>query len=226
MYRNKLMERASSRHDILSSLEQSLRETSHETEEHAERMRQMAVAMGLSLGLQDDQVNELALLAALHDIGKIAIPRHVLEKQGRLSPSEWEMVKRHPEIGYRIAMSINYLAPIAESILAHHERWDGTGYPQGLKGEDIPLNARIVSVVDAFDAMTSERAYRKKLDYGLAAREMAHCAGTQFDPRLVEVFLANLRAAANGRWSPVPSSLAEAASAGAQGGSVPAVCHV
>ena len=194
MYRNKLRERASSRHDILSSLEQSLRETSHETEEHAERIRYLAVNMGLSLGLPDNQVDELALLASLHDIGKIAIPRYILEKPGRLSPAEWDIVRKHPEIGYRIAMSISYLAPIAEGILAHHERWDGDGYPQGLKGEAVPLNARIMSLVDAFDAMTTERSYRQRFTVEMAAAEIRRCAGSHFDPALAAVLLANLKA--------------------------------
>ena len=189
MYRNKMMERASSRHDILSSLEQSLRETSQETEEHAERRRQLDLQMGRCLGLPDNQMNELALLASLHDIGKIAIPREVLEKPGRLTNAEWDMVRKHPEIGYRIAMSVSYLAPIGEGILAHHERWDGAGYPQQLKGEEIPLNARIVAVIDAYDAMTSIRSYRGHITPAEAMAEIRRCAGAQFDPTLTRVFL-------------------------------------
>jgi len=119
----------------------------------------------------------------------LGISRSILSKPGPLDEKEWEEVKRHPEIGYRIAQASPELLPVAEGILAHHERFDGSGYPQGLKGEEIPLLARIIAIVDAFDAMTSFRPYRKTLTREEALEEIKRNAGLQFDPHLVEVFL-------------------------------------
>jgi len=188
MYRNKLMERDSARHSIISSLEQSLWETTHETEEHAKRMQMMALTLGQSLGLSDNELDELALLAALHDIGKIAIPKTIIVKPGRLTPEEWDVVRKHPEIGYRIAVSSQDLVPIAEGILTHHERWDGNGYPLRLQGEAIPLSSRIIAIIDAYDVITHGRPYKAKLSPEEAAMELQRCAGSQFDPTLVELF--------------------------------------
>ncbi len=125
----------------------------------------------------------------LHDIGKIAIDEKILNKPGRLSIEEWNEIKRHPEIGYRILSSVNDMAELAEFVLAHHERWDGKGYPKGLKGEEIPLQARIIMVADSYDAMTSERTYRKPLTEEAGMEELRENAGTQFDPEIVRVFI-------------------------------------
>lgn len=125
----------------------------------------------------------------MHDIGNIAVDARILNKPDSLTNAEWFEIKRHPEIGYRILGSVNELAPLAEIILAHHERWDGTGYPKGLKGDKIPLKARILAVADAFDAMTSERPYRNALSKSAAVEEIRRNAGTQFDPMIAELFI-------------------------------------
>jgi len=189
MYRNKLLESKSTRSLMFGSLQKTLRERSHETEEHAQRLRKMSVHIGRALSLSDSKLDELSLLAALHDIGKIAIPDSILLKASNLSREEWETVKRHPEIGYRIAASSPEMAPIAEAILSHHERWDGTGYPQGLKGDQIPLISRIIAVADAYDTMTHRRQYKQPVDGEVAMEEIRRNSGGQFDPEVVEAFL-------------------------------------
>jgi HD-GYP domain-containing protein (c-di-GMP phosphodiesterase class II) len=125
----------------------------------------------------------------LHDIGKIAIDESVLNKEGRLTEAEWEAVRRHPEIGWRILGTVGELGELANHVLSHHERMDGTGYPQGLRGDDIPLQSRIISVVDAYDAMTAMRSYRKPVSDREAASELKRCSGTQFDATLARLFI-------------------------------------
>ena len=189
MYRNKLLEGKSVRSSIISSLRQTLFEKSHETEEHTQRLKQLAVQIGHAFGLPDGVLDELALLATLHDIGKIGISEGIIIKQGNLSGEEWESIWKHPEIGYRIAGQFPELSPIAEAILAHHEWWNGAGYPRGLKAEDIPLISRIISIVDAYDAMTYGRPYKEALEQQEALAEIERGAGSQFDPQIVEMFL-------------------------------------
>ncbi|HSV30456.1 MAG TPA: PAS domain S-box protein [Atribacteraceae bacterium] len=193
MYRCKLTESRSARSSIIASLERSLQESTQETQEHATRLRELAQRMGKALHLSSNEINDLELLARLHDIGKISIPRHILDKPLALTPQEWEVVKKHPEVGYRIALSSPDLHPIAEAILAHHEHWDGAGYPQGLRREEIPLLSRIASVLDAFDVMISGRPYKKPRQLSEALQELQRCAGSQFDPRVVEVFSGLMR---------------------------------
>jgi len=189
MYRNKLLESRSTRSSFIKSLEKTLWERSHETEEHCQRMQEMAQKMGRALELSDSELDNLKLLAALHDIGKIAIPDSILNKPDKLSSEEWGTVKNHPEIGYRIALSSPELAPIAEAILHHHEWWDGSGYPLGLKGEKIPLISRIIAITDAIDVMLNGRPYKKSLSKEEALAEIKRCARTQFDPYLVSKVL-------------------------------------
>ena len=131
----------------------------------------------------------MTLFAMLHDIGKVGINDNVLQKPGPLTEEEWHEMKKHPEIGFRIAQNNLDLAPVAEYILCHHEHWDGSGYPRGMSGEEIPLLSRILAVVDAFDAMTSERVYRKAVSADEAVKELLRCAGKQFDPQIVRVFV-------------------------------------
>lgn len=189
MYRNKMLENRSNRSAFLTSLEKTLWVRSHETQEHTSRLRTLVVKIGHSLNLPSDELNNLTLLAALHDIGKIAIPNSILDKPGKLNPEEWELMKRHPEIGYRIALSCPELASIADAILAHHERWDGKGYPLGLSESQIPLISRIISLADAFDVMTTGRPYQPGISTEAALEEIAACAGSQFDPDLAQLFM-------------------------------------
>jgi diguanylate cyclase (GGDEF)-like protein/PAS domain S-box-containing protein len=189
MYRYKLLERKSAHSSILFSLKKALEERDYETEAHANRLVKFSVALGKKIHLPDSKINELQLLAALHDIGKIAIADNILLKPGKLSEKEWVEIRKHSEVGYRIALSSPDLTPIAEGILSHHERWDGKGYPQGIKGENIPLIARIISIADAYDAMTNDRPYRKALSKEEALAELKKCAGTQFDSELANEFI-------------------------------------
>jgi len=192
MYRDKFADARIVRHLTLLSLEQSLREIPGEIETHCQRLRILARKMGVALGLSQKDLEALDLLARLHDLGKLGISRDLLAKPGPLTDAEWEEVRRHPEIGYRMAQVFPELAPVAEGILAHHERFDGTGYPQGLKGEEIPLLARIIAIVDTFDTMTSDRPHRKALTKKEALEYIRENAGTQFDPDLVALFLSIL----------------------------------
>lgn len=149
---------------------------------------QLAKKIGSLLNLSEIDLDHLELLATLHDIGKIGISEQILNKPGKLNDAEWFEMRKHPEIGYRIALSTSNLAPIAEYILCHHERWDGTGYPQKLAGTNIPLLSRILTVVDSYDAMTQDRAYRKAMSHEDAMAEIQINSGTQFDPQIVKVF--------------------------------------
>ena len=163
---------------------------SYETEEHAVRLGQYSKLIGEKMGLSQSSMDELELFSMLHDIGKIGIDDRILNKPGGLTPDEWEIMKKHPEIGFLITMSSPDIASISEYVLTHHERWDGTGYPLGLSGEEIPLLARILAVADAFDAMTSDRVYRKALSKEAAVEEIGKNAGTQFDPQIAALFMA------------------------------------
>ena len=189
MYHQKLLEGSSYRNTIINTLLATLYEKSMETEEHAERLKDYCQAVGKKLNLNADELNELALLAVLHDIGKVGVPQHILQKPGALTAIEWEEMKRHSEIGYRIAQSTPELSVVAELILSHHERWDGTGYPRKLKGEEIPVLCRILAVADSYDAMTNDRVYRKALPMDKVVAELKQNAGTQFDPKVVSLFL-------------------------------------
>jgi len=189
MYRNKLLEDRSARNSIISSLRQTLEEKSNETEKHIERIYNLCVKISDILNLSTNEVNELYLLAKLHDIGKIGIDNKILNKPNKLTEEEWSIMKTHSEIGYRIASSTPDLRHIAYKILTHHERYDGTGYPKGLKGDDIPLLSRILAIVDAFDVMTHDRPYKKAMTVEDAIEELKKFSGTQFDSNLVEIFI-------------------------------------
>jgi HD-GYP domain-containing protein (c-di-GMP phosphodiesterase class II) len=147
----------------------------------------------MDLNLSEMELYELELFVTLHDLGKVGIDDRILTKPGRLTPEEWEEMKKHPEIGYRIAVSSPELAPIADLILSHHERWDGRGYPRGLEGENIPLLARILTIADAYDAMTEDRVYRNAMTKEDAIAEIKRNSGEQFDPVIVESFMKVVR---------------------------------
>lgn len=187
--KRKLFQRSSTQSSLLTSIMATLYARSQETEEHAERIASLCREIGTVLVLSQKTMDNLALFSMLHDIGKIGIEDKILNKPGKLTDEEWLIMKRHPEIGFRIVMSAPELEEIAQYVLSHHERWDGKGYPRGLKGEEIPLISRILSVVDAYDAMTEDRVYRKAMLHEDALEEIKKNSGTQFDPQIVDIFL-------------------------------------
>lgn len=193
MYRRKLLQNKSLHSSIISSMKTTMFEKSQETEEHALRLIELSKAIGQKMNIKDEQLSELELLSTLHDIGKIGINDNILNKPSKLTKEEWVEMKKHSIIGFRIARASPELIPIAEYILSHHERWDGNGYPQGLIGKDIPLLSRILSVADAYDAMTEDRLYRRAMSKESAIAEIEKNAGTQFDPDIVNIFLELLR---------------------------------
>ena len=162
------------------------------TGHHVERVRSMSVRLGQILNLNSDAIRQLEFGAVLHDVGKIGLPDSILGKPGALSASEVPVMRLHPLIGRRMLEGVSFLHPALPAVEAHHERWDGAGYPHGLAGEDIPIAGRIVAVVDAFDAMTSDRPYRAALPVETARASLLAGRGTQFDPIIVDAFLENL----------------------------------
>jgi len=189
MYQNKLSVSRSSKSKIVQGLLNILEAKSSETKEHAVRMTKMAFDFGECLGLSNSELNRLSLLATLHDIGKTNINQNILNKPGRLNKKEWEIMKNHSEQGYKIASSSEEFALVADDIFAHHEHWDGSGYPRGLAGEDISYLARIITIIDAFDVMTHDRPYSKAVMPKTALKEIESCAGSQFDPELAAEFI-------------------------------------
>lgn len=188
MYKHKLLERNSIHSSLVASIRATMQEKNHETRDHADRLNQYTQAIGKKLGMGRDQLYELELLSTLHDIGKIGVADHILNSKSPLTGQEWAEIRKHPEVGYRIALSSPELVPIANGILCHHERWDGKGYPKGLAGERIPLLARIIAVADAYDAMVSDRPYRKAMASEAALAEIERNAGSQFDPAIASLF--------------------------------------
>ncbi|SHI07958.1 PAS domain S-box-containing protein/diguanylate cyclase (GGDEF) domain-containing protein [Desulfosporosinus lacus DSM 15449] len=179
MYKRKLYESPSMRGKTINAIIRTLHEKNKREEQHSHRVSALCECMGKALGLPEGEVEELKTVGLLHDIGKVAIEETTLNKTGALTEDEWQDIKRHPEIGYRILSTVNDMAEIAEYILYHHERWNGHGYPRGLKGEEIPFQSRIIAIVDAFDAMTSERSYRSALPEEVAIEELLKNSGIQ-----------------------------------------------
>lgn len=190
MYRVKLHSSQSARSTIVTSMMKMLETRDHITEGHGDRVQDLVVELARAYGMPENRMNDLRLFSQFHDIGKVGIPDKILFKPGSLSSDEeYAEMQRHCMIGYRIAQSVPDLVPIADWILKHHEWWNGKGYPLGLEGEAIPIECRILSIADAYDAMTNDRPYRKGLTHTQAITELLKCSGTQFDPHLVSVFL-------------------------------------
>ncbi len=189
MYREKLYHRSSNRNQVVHALMVALSERDFIAEGHADRVQELCNKMGVRAGLNSRQLSDLALLAQVHDLGKVGIPDQILFKPGPLDEEEWIVMKMHPEKGYRIASASPDLAVVAELILKHHEHYDGSGYPMGLAGEEIPVECRILSIVDAYDAMTNNRPYSKAKSGEEAITEIKKFTGSQFDPLLVEIFV-------------------------------------
>ena len=191
MYRGKLHRSQSTRSAIVQTVMTLLEARDFITEGHADRLQEMLIRLARAAGLPESRMTDLRLLAQFHDIGKVGIPDRILLKPGALTPEETIEMRRHCEIGHRIAQSSPDLLPVADWVLKHQEWWNGEGYPLGLAGERIPIECRILSIADAYDAMTSDRPYRKAMSHEAAVAELRRCAGSQFDPALVELFIAS-----------------------------------
>src|SRR5213075_3122047 len=152
------------------------------------RVQLYAAALARALGMRDNDIQGVKTAALLHDIGKLAVPEHILSKPGPLTPEEFQKIRAHPKVGADIISAVPFPYPVAPLILSHHERWDGKGYPSGLKGEEIPLGARILSVVDYYDALTSDRPYHKAMSVSAAHGLLQQEAGRALDPRVVQTF--------------------------------------
>ena len=181
-----LIKRTDPYHDVIECLVAALEARDVYTSGHSSRVSDMAYDLGKEMGITGAKLEELHIAAHLHDIGKLGIPDHILNKEGKLLPHEFDQIKQHPEIGSNIIKKSKSLEDIATIILYHHERWDGKGYPKGLKGTDIPLGARIIALCDSIDAMTSERPYRSALSWDECIREVLINKGVQFDPVVVD----------------------------------------
>jgi diguanylate cyclase (GGDEF)-like protein/PAS domain S-box-containing protein len=188
MYKNKIAESAPVQENLIQSLRSGLKKGDYRTETRVKKMEDYAILIGKKLNLSSKKLEELKLLISLHSIGKLALADEIMTKRGRLTAEERKIIKEIPEIGYRIAESSTKLRPIAESILSHHEWYNGQGYPRGLKGKEIPVLSRISFLINAYDAMTSDRPYRGKMTEEEAKKEIKRFSGIQFDPKLVETF--------------------------------------
>ncbi len=189
MYNTKLMQSKSIRSSIISSLRKTLYERTHETKEHSDRLIDLSYKLGKELGLSVDNIHNLQILALLHDIGIAAMPDNILHKDGEITAEEWSIMKNHCEIGYRIVSTSHELAHIAEDVLCHHEKWDGSGYPQGLIGESIPLNARILSILDTYDSLMYGSFYQKPVAKHEIMDFINKQSGVYFEPKIVEAFI-------------------------------------
>ncbi|PKK97965.1 MAG: hypothetical protein CVV57_09550 [Tenericutes bacterium HGW-Tenericutes-2] len=189
MYSRKVLDGTSIRNNAIRGILQTLNNKYEIEKTHSDRVQKLCIAMGEALGLEKDDLNELSYAAILHDIGKIAIPDAILMKPAKLTFEEFEMMKTHTEKGYHILRAADEYSDIAKYALTHHEKYDGSGYPNGIVGEDIPYFSRIISICDAFEAMTADRPYRRAQSVEFAINELNKYANTQFDPKLVKVFI-------------------------------------
>lgn len=175
--------------DLIKALSEAIEAKDPYTRGHCNRVRLMSVEIAKAVGMSDAKVETLEYAALLHDIGKIAVPGRILNKPGPLSQEEFDVVKEHPATAEKMLKDLALVSTAAPSVRGHHERFDGAGYPDGIAGRDIPLEARIMAVADTYDAMTSQRPYRPPLSQEKAIQEIARCRGTQFDPEIADVFL-------------------------------------
>ena len=189
MYRHKLSESSSMRSKTINLIMNSLYEKNHREMLHSQRVSQICEAIAAKMGFNKVDVNQMRIAGLMHDIGKIGISDAILNNPGKLSGDEWNEIHRHSEIGYRILSSVNEFSEISEYVLQHHERWDGKGYPKKLSSTQIALQARIIAVADSFDAMTTDRAYRKAISEDDAVAELIKQSGKQFDPEIVKLFI-------------------------------------
>lgn len=189
MYRRKLSESKSMHYKTIDTILKTLHGKSEREKKHSERVGELCESIAAAMKLDPEDVKEFRTIGLMHDIGKIAIDLSILDKPGSLDSNERAEIERHPELGYQILRSLNDFAKLAEYTLSHHERWDGKGYPRKLKGEEIPLEARIIAIADAYDSMTTDRAYRKAMDKSIAIEEIVNGAGKQFDPDIVKIFV-------------------------------------
>jgi HD-GYP domain-containing protein (c-di-GMP phosphodiesterase class II) len=178
----------------------------HETHNHSQRVMEYTLEMAKKAGIKGKELVDIGRGSLLHDIGKIGSPDSILMKQDDLTKRQWEEIKKHPSIGFRILKGIKFLEGASRIVLTHSEHFDGTGYPQGLKGDAIPIGSRLFAVVDAFDAMTSNRPYRKAMGYEAAKKEIKKYSGTQFDPWAVDIFLSVPRK----RWTEISKKVQSA----------------
>ena len=193
LYSNKILADKSIRSRMLESIRQTLHEKNPREEMHSVRVSEISGMIALVLGFTAFEVRKVQMAGLMHDVGKISIDERILNKPGKLKNDEWEAIKKHPEVGYRILSSSADTMDIAEAVLSHHERFDGKGYPRNLAGEEIPLLARIISVADSFDAMTGPRTYKKVYSVERAVEEIIGASGSQFDPTIVDAFLELLK---------------------------------
>ncbi len=189
MKQKKLIQSKKVSNEIIESIEKRLREKSRESNEVYDRVKTLALMLGRAIKLPKADMDNLAMLSDFHDIGKVTIKTRILTKKSKLAEEEWQIMRMHPEIGYRIAKSSTQLAQIADAILAHHENWDGTGYPYRIKGSKIPLLARVIAIAEAFDVMTCGRSYKKAISRDESLKELRRCSKKQFDPQLISKFM-------------------------------------
>jgi diguanylate cyclase (GGDEF)-like protein/PAS domain S-box-containing protein/putative nucleotidyltransferase with HDIG domain len=189
LYANKYFDEKSLKGKTINVIMNALFEKSVREKMHSLRVGKIASRIAQQMGMDINGVNRIKTAGYLHDIGKIGIPEDVLNKAGKLSEAEWKVMKSHAARSYRILQDSGEFSNLCEIVYSHHERWDGKGYPRGLKGDEIPLEARIISVADAFDAMTNHRSYRKECSPRDAIKEIINCSGSQFDPAIVEAFV-------------------------------------